>query len=252
MQLNTEQKRAMYEDGYVRIPNVIPPEMVREALLAINHNLITKGMPPDQLPKFHSQSFCPEIQKAPVISDLFNKTPVKGIVESLLERGKVPDQGGAQIALRWPGYANPPKVGPPHVDGTYSPNNGVAPGTISHFTMLAGVFLSSVPGPFCGNFTVWPGTHRSFADYFRAHGPESLLKGLPPVPMPEPVQVMAEPGDLVLAHYLLAHSVAANVSPNVRYTLFFRVTHADHKQLGNECMTDPWAEWAGMREALPG
>ena len=45
--------------------------------------------------------------------------------------------------------------------------NGVAAGTIYHFTALAAVFLSDVDEPFAGNFTVWPGSHRALAALLR-------------------------------------------------------------------------------------
>ena len=31
------------------------------------------------------------------------------------------------------------------------------------------------------------------------------------------VQVKMQPGDVVLAHYMLAHSIAPNCSPHIRY-----------------------------------
>ena len=251
MTLSPEQKREMYEKGYMRVPGAVPQPMVREALRAINHDIVTKGIPPDQLPTFHSQSFCPDLRNKPVITGLFNDTPAFAAAEALLGTGMVPKAAGGQMALRFPQYPDTPKVSGAHVDGTYSPNNGVPAGTIHHFTMLAAVFLSEVPEPFCGNFSIWPGTHRQFAEYFRKEGPASLMAGMPKVPMPEPEQIMAQPGDVVFAHYTLAHSVAANVSPNIRYAIFFRIHRTGHDKIGTECMTNIWAEWPGMWDVLP-
>ncbi len=70
----------------------------------------------------------------------------------------------------------------------YSPTNGVKEGTIGNFTALVGVFLSDLPEPFAGNFTVWPGSHRLYETYFREQGPQALLKGMPKVDLPEPEQ----------------------------------------------------------------
>jgi hypothetical protein len=176
---------------------------------------------------------------------------LKAAAEAFLGAGKVPEARGGQVALRFPGYADPPKVGGAHIDGMYSPTNGVTKGEIQHFTALAAVFLSDTSQPFCGNFSVWPGTHRTFGEHFREHGPKTLLDGMPKVEMPEPEQVLAQPGDAVITHYTLAHSVAANVSPNVRYAIFFRIWREGHKALGFDTMTNIWAEWPGMADVLP-
>src|SRR5678815_1227883 len=80
-------------------------------------------------------------------------------------------------------------------EGMDSPHNGVPFGEIRNFTMLVGVFLSDVTGPYSGNFTVWPGTHTIFEEYFREHGPMSLLDGMPKVEMPQPVQLNVKAGD---------------------------------------------------------
>ena len=251
MKLSIIQKREMYENGFVRIPGAIPQAMVREALRAINFSLVSEGIPPEKLPTFHAQSFCPELRESGVIVDLFNKTPVVDCVESLLGPGMVRPAGQGQMALRFPGYADPPKVHSPHIDGTYSPTNGVPAGTVAHFNLLAAVFLSDVPAPFCGNFAVWPGTHRKFEKHFQENDPAKLAQGLPKIDMPEPTQVMAQAGDVVLAHYLLAHSVAPNISPNIRYAVFFRVHHRDHSRENFLPMTNMWGHWPGMRDVLP-
>ncbi|GHO87798.1 phytanoyl-CoA dioxygenase family protein [Dictyobacter formicarum] len=123
-------------------------------------------------------------------------------------------------------------------------------GIIGNFTALFGVFLSDIPQSFMGNFTVWPGTHRLYEQYFRTHTPQSLLQGMPDTPLPEPQQVTARAGDAVLVHYQLAHSIAANTSPFIRYGIFFRLSHIDHDTLHWDCMTDIWREWAGMRDVV--
>jgi ectoine hydroxylase-related dioxygenase (phytanoyl-CoA dioxygenase family) len=250
MQLSVRQKREIYENGFVRIPGVVPGVMVDAALRAINGSLGQNGIDPERLPIFRSQSYCPELQGEPVIRDLFNKTPAFELAESATEPGKLKPVGGGQVALRFPSAQDPPNPPRPHLDGMYSPTNGVPEGEIHNFTMLAGIFLSDVTEDYAGNFTVWPGTHHLFEGWFRKHGPESLLDGMPKVTMPEPLQVKCRAGDLVLCHYQLAHGAAPNVSPHTRYAIFFRLTHADHAGQKFETMTDLWREWPGVREAV--
>jgi hypothetical protein len=255
MRFTYEQKRSFLENGYVKIPGAVPKVMVDKALQAINHS-VGEGMNVEDMPILRSRSYCPDINHTPVISDLLNKTPLWELAESLIGEGKIRPVNGGQIALRFPVMQDPaPKVRP-HLDGMHSPTNGVEKGTIANFTAIIGVLLSDLPNPNSGNFTVWPGTHRIYEEYFKQHGPESLLKytgefkdrDMPPVDMSEPVQITGKPGDAVLVHYQVAHGITPNVSPNVRYACFFRLTHVDHEWRAP--MTNIWMHWPGIREII--
>jgi ectoine hydroxylase-related dioxygenase (phytanoyl-CoA dioxygenase family) len=46
----------------------------------------------------------------------------------------------------------------------------------------------------------------------------------------KPVQVLAEAGDVLVAHSSLPHSVAPNVSSSIRYALYFRVNSTNRWQ----------------------
>lgn len=243
MQLSYAQRKELFEKGYVHIPGVIPQVMLDEVKRAINHSLGEEGMDKDKLPILRSQSYSPEIQYKPVISDLFNKTPIFDLVDSVIDTTKIYPINGAQIALRFPSLADPAPLASPHIDGMYSPNNGVPEGTISNFTALVGVLLSDLPDDDSGNFTVWPGTHLQYEEYFREHGPEALLNGMPPIDMPEPIQIKGKAGDIVLCHYQLAHGIGPNVSPNIRYATFFRINHVEVKDDWKAPMKDIWMHY---------
>jgi hypothetical protein len=246
-ELSNEQRQAFFQDGFVRLPGVVPDEMVHGALAAINGSLGTQGIDWHQHAGKGTAPYCPGLGREPVITDLYNASPVREYAESAIGRDKVLPVTGAQIALRFPS-PGPERAPVPHLDGMHTPTNGVPAGTIGNFTMLVGVFLSEVPKPFCGNFSVWPGTHHQYETYFREHGPQSLLDSMPPIELPEPHQVVAKPGDAVLVHYQLAHAAALNTaSPHIRYALFFRLTHVDHEAQKWEAMTDIWREYDGIR-----
>ena len=249
MQLTNVQKQHFIEYGFVQISGVVPRVMVDAAVRAINHS-VGEGIDPAQLTKFRSQSYCPEVSGTPAITGLLNDTPLFSMCESLIGEGTLKRAGGGQIALRFPGLQDPPRPPGGHLDGMYSPHNGVKEGTIGNFTALVGVLLSDLPEENAANFTVWPGTHRLFEKYFQQHGPESLLNGMPKVEMPEPRQITGRAGDAVICHYQLAHGIAPNVSPHVRYATFFRLKHRDHDTHPMEVMTDIWKDWAGLREAV--
>jgi ectoine hydroxylase-related dioxygenase (phytanoyl-CoA dioxygenase family) len=76
------------------------------------------------------------------------------------------------------------------------------------------------------------------------------LEGMPKVPMPQPLQIHGRPGDFVLVHYLLGHAAAINVSSHMRYAIFFRLSHIEHREHRWESMSDVRLEWEGMREIV--
>lgn len=248
--LTVEQKREFLENGYVKVPGVVPRYLVDVALKAINHSL-GQGINEADLPKLRSQSYCPELKETDVITDLLNKTPALGLAESLIGPGKVKRVVGGQIGIRFPVMRDPIPSPRPHLDGMPSPNNGVAPGTLGNFTMLVGVMLNDLPVAGMGNFTVWPGTHRLFETYFREHGPEDLQHGMPKIEYPQPAPVTGQAGDVVLVHYQTAHGASPNGSPHPRYMVFFRLRHVGRESgWSREAMIDIWQEWPGIREII--
>ena len=96
MNLTYEQKRQLFEHGYVKVPNVVPQVMVDAALKAINHSL-GEGIDPEQVHIFRQRSYAPELQKEPVITDLLTGTPAFALAESAIGRGKVTVPSGGQI-----------------------------------------------------------------------------------------------------------------------------------------------------------
>jgi hypothetical protein len=218
--LSGTEKRRLVEQGYLVLPGLVPMSRVDDALRAINGSLGERGIAPERLPKMRATSYCPELVSAPEIVGLYTETGLGAAAEAALGAGKVQRPTKGQIALRFP-QSGPPQAASPHIDGMYTPDNGVPEGTIYHFTALGAVFLSDAVLPNAGNFTVWPGSHRLLEEHFRKEGPASLLRGFPKVPLPAPEPVLVRAGDAVLAHYLLAHGIAPNVSPHIRYAVFF-------------------------------
>jgi hypothetical protein len=245
--LSGTQRQDLVRDGYVRIPGLVEPPIVAAALKAINESL-GRGLPPDRITVYRSRSFCPELQREAVVLDLFHATPVRALAESLL--GRIEDVRTGQIALAFP-QAGRPAPSYPHLDGLHTPTNGVPAGEVRSFSLLVGVALSDVVTPGAGNLTVWPGSHRLYETYFREKSARALLQGMPPVTLPDPVEVTARKGDVLLCHYQLAHAVGANTSPDVRYAVYFRVKARDHDGRRWECLTDLWREWPGIREPRP-
>lgn len=251
--LSKAQKRQFAEEGYLRVSGVIPKVMVDAARRAINHSIGTVGKGKDDMDNFRAGQLCDDIKNTAVISDLFNKTPVIPIAESLIGEGNVLPIGGAQIALRFP---NTPTGDLPeprgHLDGLGNGSNGMDKGVYRRgFTAFAVIYLDDVPEPYSGNFTVWPKSHKFFEDHFKQVGHEVLANGMPRLDLPEPpVMVTGQAGDFIIAHHQLVHTGGPNASPNVRYATIARLQHKDCKTNSVDVYTDIWREWPGVQEAL--
>jgi len=246
--LTEPQRQSLTEQGYVHLPQIVPAATWQEAVRAISQSLGQNGMDPALLTKFRAQSFCPEVQHSPAITGLYNETPLRAVLETLLGAGQVQPVDSGQIALRFPS-AGSPGTAWPHLDGTYHPRNGVPEGELHSFTALIAVFLSDVPVTNAGNFTVWPGSHRLYERYFRDNGGQILVSGVTDfgfVPLPEPLPIIAKAGDAVIAHHLLAHTVVPNVWWQTRQAVFFRIRHVRHESQKWDVLTDLWREWPGL------
>ena len=148
--LTRKQKLEFYENGYIKVSGVVPKLMIDAARKTINHSIGAVGLHEGDLEKFRAQSYCSEIRKAPQIVDIFSKTPIQNIAESMLGEGNVQVPGSGQIALRFPmpldRDANEPRG---HLDGLGSGSNGMAKGVYKRgFTALAVVYLADVPEPY--------------------------------------------------------------------------------------------------------
>jgi len=249
MPLTAAQESTFIADGYVLLPGLVSRELITAALRAINRDLGT-GLDPRLIPGYLAQSFCPAIASAAPILDLLLRSPVLGLLQSALG-GPIRPPTSAQIALRFPGYGLPGTLSAPHLDGIpdRAGANGVPQQTVGSFTALVYVLLSDVESPFAGNFLVHPGSHQAIASWLGTHGVGSLLRGLPPIALNAPRQITGRAGDVVIAHYQLAHGVAANDGAQIRYACFFRTEVAGLDGHRDASLLDPWRDWRGLGQA---
>ena len=115
---------------------------------------------------------------------------------------------------------------------------------IKNFTVLAGVLLADVEFPNSGNLTLYPGSHLVIAEVIREMGGADALISLAKKQgklefdllkelvdskgVGNPVQFCGKAGDVILAHYQTAHTIAPNISSDVRYCVYFRMHHRLH------------------------
>lgn len=249
MKLTAAQKKAFVRDGFVVVPRVVSRRRVDAALREINHRLGT-GEHPGKDGYADSLDYLSEYVSSPAIMDLMNGSHLPALAESLLGVNRVEPCSQAQVALRFPSRTDdsPAKVSV-HVDGLY-PDTG---SPITRYTFCAGVVLSDVTAKNRGNFLAFPGTHRLIAAKFKENGLDALRGGVArSVDLPEPVQVHAKAGDVILFHFQTAHDKARNDGPEIRYMAYFRFWHIDawHDKSPaylERALTDIWLEWPGMR-----
>ncbi len=254
MQLTPEQIREFYDRGYVKIPGAISKAMVDTARQAVNHSIGTLGPNGEDMSKHRAAQFCRDLNGSPVIMDLFNASPVISLAESLMGEGNLQKPiRGAQVAPRFPtviGDVPPEPRG--HLDGMGTGTNGMLKGVYRRgFTAFAVIYLADVPEPYSGNFTVWPGSHRFFENYFKREGLEVLSNGTPRIDLPEgPDMVTGNAGDFIIAHHQMIHTGGPNASPNIRYAAIARLRHIDCDKNGNDGFLDIWREFPCVREAI--
>jgi hypothetical protein len=231
------------ERGFLVLPQAVPTEVVVAASAAIDE-LIEHDPPGPQVRGPYN--YFAAAARVPALAALLTGSPAFGLAEALTGPATLKVPGQVQVALNIPPFSHRPGMG--HIDGS-PPEPGGRPGT---FTVLAGVLMSDQRERDAGNLWVWPGTHLTHAQYFRAHGPDAFFTagGYPPVRLPEPEQVTGLAGDLVLAHYLLSHNIGGNTSPATRRAVYFRIKRSGHDARWREFLQNPWLDYDTVRDRL--
>ncbi|MBX2799162.1 MAG: hypothetical protein KTR31_15925 [Myxococcales bacterium] len=232
----------LYERGFLHISRLVPADVRRRAMDAIDLDLATRFDPDRQL-EYDNLSYCPDLRADPAITDLLGCEPVRALVSSVLPYALLHGRRWGQIAIR--GAGNHPVPVPPdwHIDGVMTPHNGVTSDRLSTFTALVGVFLTQTPRSYAGNFTVWPDGLAVLQEWFRAGGRAAMWAGKPQVDPGEPTQLITEPGDVVVCNYLLPHGAAVNTSGVERRAIFFRLSLPDLPLRRYARLISPWEGW---------
>lgn len=245
VRLSAPQRAQLIAEGWCRLPGIVPEARVDAVRRLVLGDLGRRGLPPERMREFVHQSFCPELRSHEEVLALALETDLWPLTRGLLGGDALPPPTRAQIALRFPIDA----VGAqptPHLDGMPTPDNAVPAGQINTFSALLGVYLSQVPGPGHGGFTVWPGTHETYARYLATHGLDALLDGMPEVALPDPVTIVGRAGDGFLVNPLVGHAGGPNWGPRLRMAVFFRLRRRDHESERPRQMLEPWRDWPGL------
>jgi len=227
--------------GYAHFPRLVPTSLVAAAREAIKVDLRERYDPQRQL-EYDNQSYCPDLRGTPPIMNLLEASPARDLLDEALGLAYVEWDKG-QIAIRRAHNHPEPAPPQPHLDGFASGLNGLDGEKIYSLTALIGVFLTPVSQVFAGNYTVWPGSHNLYEQYFRQRGARALGEPMPTLEIGQPVQLLCEVGDVVLVHYQLGHTAAVNTTDNDRIAIYFRIWLRGLEQRRWHYLTNIWDGW---------
>jgi len=270
VKLSSDLKKRLHDDGFVKISGLLEPRVVDNALRAVNIGIIESGAKTSRrwdiqkgIYLGYTASWTSKYQSSPM-APILNETNITGVLADLLGFDKLPIIHGAQISLVFPDdISNPIPLNRTgyHIDGEpnvmwnekFDPLVIYESPKLDAFTLLVGVYLKDILEEDHGNFAAYPGSHLAHAEYFRKHGPDSILnhhgKLTMPIKIPDlqpPVQICVKAGDVVIANYLTAHTMACNFGPDIRYAIYFRVTVLDHEMHRLQSLTNAWYDWPGL------
>eukprot|EP01052_Picozoa_sp_SAG31_P008556 SAG31_NODE_435_length_15733_cov_6.508251_5_plen_260_part_00 len=161
--LTKDVAEAFMEDGFLHLPGIVSPELVRTARRTINLTIGSEGIDKDKISTFSSQSWVPSICNHSSITDLLNGSDLLPTLRAIFGGDVFPPAAAGQIALRFPvalADADAIRKRPSalrwggHLDGLHTPLNGVPKGVLATFSMLVGVALSDQLESDCGNLGV--------------------------------------------------------------------------------------------------
>lgn len=190
----------------------------------------------------------PPVGSHPTIRATLHESPVFDMAEELVGKDKLNSGANPSPHFRFPTgdteWSLPDRG---HLDGYYTPTNGVPEGTVGRFQVGTTLYLNHVKHQ-AGGFTIWPGTHQQSAEHFKKH---SLLcfKGgnaSETFDMPEAVEITGPPGTVCFWHGQMMHTGSKNASPEIRMALISRLSRKDSNDFLFEFPDDIWAYYDGI------
>ncbi|MFD7444000.1 creatininase family protein [Streptomyces sp. NPDC059909] len=241
MTLTSEEKTTFKRDGVVVRRGLVDPDLVGRAVSLVD-TWYSEGLTPEDIPEYTQRTFAPELGSHPDVLALYAATNAARLTSELL--GQTSPVTAAQIQIRVP-EAELPGVQPEkamHVDGVSCPH--LDPRELRTFSLLIGVVLSDISDAQGGALRYLPGGHHTMARWFGDQWSLGMTKQVPPeIDREHGVSLLGAPGDVLLMHHLVPHSVGRNLSPSPRVMAYFRVSHPDHSRRRLEALRDPWLDY---------
>ena len=250
--LSAEQLCTFGTDGFLVVRDVVAEPLLAE-LEAEADSLIAAKPAPAEKVGFHHYFEDPSL--LPVADRVLRTSGVLSLAGALVAPLGIDHAfDHIQVATSIHGWDHEPGGG--HIDG-YGIEGATEPHT---FTLLAGIYLGDESKPGRGNIWVWPGSHLGHQELFRQRGVDvlmgpgsqgghaCLLEEPPDLGPGEPV--LANRGDVLLAHYLLAHNQSGNMSGSLRRIVYYRLAALGHRERWAATQTDALLEFEPVRAAL--
>lgn len=247
--LSVEQIRTFGTDGYLVVPGVVPDRLLAELDDEVDA-LVAAAPPPAGTVGVHH--YFEDPARLPVAQRALRDSGALALAGQLVAPLTIDLAfDHIQVATSIHGWDHEPAAG--HIDGYGIPGQA-EPFT---FTMLAGIYLGDETEPRRGNLWVWPGSHLVHQRMFEQRGADVLMSdarvGGHPCLLPNPPDcgpgqpVLARRGDLLLAHYLLAHNQSGNMWNPLRRIVYYRLAADGHRERWRETHTDVLLEYAPVR-----
>ena len=246
--LTPEQKNDFKENGCLIIRNALAPEQIQAAQDTLWAGIEANRNDPETWVEAGPRS--PASANDPAIRATVHESPLFAMMEEMVGKDLL-NPGSAGPAFVYPSkdknWSLPVRG---HLDGYYTPTNGVAEGTVGYMTMNVTIYVEDIDAK-GGCFTYWPGSHRVAHEYFKTHSLLSVQGGVSSDlyqegKFPEGQQFVGKAGDAIFWHGQLFHSGSKNVNRNIRMALIGRFSRKDSNDIRFETNDDQWATWEGI------
>jgi hypothetical protein len=242
--LTLEDKAFFKENGYLIKRGVLSDAQVQAARDALWEGIDR----PETWVQAGPRVPCPGSH--PAIRATVQESPVFAMMEEMVGQGQL-NSGGAGPHLVFPAGDDEWSASTHgHLDGYYTPTNGVPEGTVGYMTINVTIYVEHIEHR-GGCFTVFPGTHRMAHEYFKTHSLLSVQGGSShriwsDEEMPQALEFEGAPGDVCFWHGQMVHTGSKNVNQNIRMALIGRFSRKDSNEIRFETPDDMWAHWEGI------
>ncbi|MDP6117192.1 MAG: phytanoyl-CoA dioxygenase family protein [Planctomycetota bacterium] len=242
--LSDEDKSFFKANGYLVKHDTLTQEQIDAAQDALWSGIEADRDDPESW--INAGPMVPVPGSHPAIRATMFDTPNFETAEELVGKGLL-NQGGPGPHLRYPSGESdwsPPPHG--HLDGYYTPTNGVPEGTVGRFSIAATIYVDEVVHR-GGGFTVWPGSHIRACEHFKDHSLLSIKGGVG-MDLGDCTEITGPAGTVCFWHGRLFHTGSPNCSDRIRMALIARLSRKDMSDILFEEPDDLWEYYPALQK----